>query len=137
MTFELEGKPKGQQIRELFRQYGTMETLRRFTERCIHMGLFDPVQLEGFQIVGAMKTVKDAIKEKGEDGLPFAYCVGKRGGDSEVWKVQETLDYNDACTVLQESYIDKITEHYAEMVSFHKWMRRRFGHAPSIPVLEM
>lgn len=133
---ELDGNGQGQQIRDLFSSCGDGESLRRFTHRCIDGGLFDESQIDGFLIVGAMKTVKAALTAKDEHGIRFAYNTTKQNGESATWKQAELLEYKDACFVLQENYIDKVVATHAEMVTFHEWMRRRFGTAPSVPVLE-
>lgn len=136
MEHRLDGSGQGERIRDLFLHQGSGESLRRFTQRCIDAGLFDESQIEGFQIVGAMKTVKSALKVKDDHGIQFAYNVTKNNGEKAIWRQQELLEYRDACFVLQENYIDKVVATHAEMVTFHKWMRRRFGMAPSVPVLE-
>lgn len=135
MSFELQGETIADRIRELFAECGNGESLRRFTQRCIELGLFDAVQMEGFMHSGASKYIKDVLRKTGEDGLRFAYNVTKRNGDEGTWKQAELMTYEDAVFVLQANYLDKVTATHAEMVNFQNWMRRRFGSAPSVPAL--
>lgn len=137
MTFQLNPSSQGDEIRNLFTTYGGDDGLRRFAQRCIESALFDETQLEGFQIVGAMKCVKGALRSKGENGLRFAYNTSKQNGESAIWKAQGVLDYADAVFILQSNYIDHLADTHSEMVVFHEWVKARFGTAPSIPMLEM
>ena len=136
MGYRLDGVSQGERIRNLFKENGHGENIRRFTQLCLASGIFDESQIEGFTMVGAMKTVKSALKEKDDDGMQFAYSTTKSNGEKAIWKIRENVNYLDACFILQCNYIDKIAQTHAEMVTFHNWMRRRFGTAPSIPVLE-
>lgn len=135
MDFRLDGESQGERIRELFRECGNGEGIRSFARRCIDAGLFNEAQQEGFMIVGAISTVKKALKQSDEHGIHFAYNTSKQNGDDATWKQPALFDYTDACFVLQSNYIDKVTATHAEMVTFHQWMKRRFGTAPSVPDL--
>ena len=131
----LDGDSQGKNIRSLFHSQKHLMSMRSFTNECIRSCLFDEMQLENFKIVGAMKSVKLALKEGDEHGIQFAYNTSKTNGDKAIWKQTELLSHSDAIFVLENNYIDKLVSTHAKARAFQDWIRNRWGTAPSIPDL--
>lgn len=122
-----------EQIRVLFKELGSCLSMSRLATAAIERGVIPPEVLATCQLRGVQEFCRDAMKQKGDDGLPFAKPLG-RSRQNRDWQQLDLFTYEQA-----EELIDNeaaaVCADYHELLRLHRWCLQKFGRAPEIPEL--
>lgn len=118
-------------ILSIMARYGQMG-IPHLTAVCHDEGVWTEEEWSAMAFDGAKKQVRDAVKVKMANGLPFAVPTRQREDKSPVWCQLNLLDYDDARFYLY-SLIQGVTKDVKQIEAFQQYMEDRWGEAPPIP----
>lgn len=122
-------------IIEIFEANGCSISTLRLAQKCIDAGVFDAVELNNASVRWAQTVVRDCLRAKLANGIPYAAAT--RSTDAQgnrLWKQYSLWEYDDAVDILRER-CEQITNDYKPIVALREYIVERWGTAPEIPQL--
>lgn len=131
MTIDNE-KSRNQRIRDLFAQGGGSMTTKQLAGYCLAYGVWDDAERGEFEIKEAQKRVRDALKEVGRDGLPFAGQTARKGDDGgALWAQRPLWQFPDYELNCRDLVSQRDTLHQRALALADE-CEDRFGQRPQI-----
>jgi hypothetical protein len=122
-----------QKLRELFKELGGNVPMRTLADEAVERGIIPPEELDRCRMLGVIALCRQALKAKGENGLPFAKpTIQDTESPSDTWKQLELFTYAEAEALLARE-ANGITGDIEEWMNLHRWCYAKFGRAPKIP----
>lgn len=122
-------------IIEIFEENGCAISSLRLAQKCIQANVFGETDLNNAAVRWAQTIVRDALRAKLTDGIPYAAPTPKKDEDgNRVWKQYTLWDYDDAEYILLDR-CRALANDYKPIVALHDYMTQRWGKAPEIPHL--
>lgn len=124
---------RSDRIIEVFEANGCALSSLRLAQKCIEAGIFEEYELNNATVRWAQTVVRDALREKLAEGIPYAAPTAKKDASGNpIWLQYRLWDYDDAAFILRER-CEALMGDYKPIVALRDYIIERWGTAPEIP----